>query len=373
MLKIYKRYLICNFIPPFLVSILFFVTFLLTFQLFRVTRIFVSKGVDFSSAFELILHIGVSFLPMAIPFSMLFAIIYTMNKLSEDSEIVAMRSFGLDKFQLFIPLFITSIVVAFMTYSLSKEIVPYSKRVFKNKVIQLTSKEMIADITLEHFFTQIPNITLFAEKVENKGAYLENVFIHMKSSNKTQKKEQVISAKSGGLVRKMSSDWEFPKLRLTLKEGNILTTDFDKNTFEKIVFQEYDFPIIFQDIGSDYVNKDSMQTSRELYSVIKKYRGQKKSPPIRTEIEYYSRINISLQCLFFALLGFSLGIKRGRGKNRNTSGIGLIVLISYYTVLFTGISMAKKGVVDAQLAVFFPTVALFLVGLYYFFRLDWNS
>ncbi|MCF6321032.1 MAG: winged helix-turn-helix transcriptional regulator [Rhizobiaceae bacterium] len=46
MITIKQRYLAFNFIPPFAMSAFFFVAFLLTFQLFRLTRIITQKGVD---------------------------------------------------------------------------------------------------------------------------------------------------------------------------------------------------------------------------------------------------------------------------------------------------------------------------------------
>ena len=83
MFKIAQRYLAYHFLGPFLVSTFFFVIFLLTFQLFRITKVIISKGVEVGTIFELIFHMGISFLPMAIPLSVLFASIYTMNRSEE--------------------------------------------------------------------------------------------------------------------------------------------------------------------------------------------------------------------------------------------------------------------------------------------------
>ena len=54
MFKLYQRYLIANFLPPFLMSLLFFVSFLLTSQLFRLMRLVTKKGVDIIVLFELL-------------------------------------------------------------------------------------------------------------------------------------------------------------------------------------------------------------------------------------------------------------------------------------------------------------------------------
>ena len=48
-------------------------------------------------------HLCVSFLPISIPLAGLFAMIYAMGKLSDDAEIIALRSFGFSKYKLFAP------------------------------------------------------------------------------------------------------------------------------------------------------------------------------------------------------------------------------------------------------------------------------
>ena len=101
-------------------STAFFVLFLLIFQIFRIIKIVVSKGVAVDLILELLFHISMTFLPFAIPISVLFASIYTLNKMSEDSEIVAMRSFGISKFRLLLPFLIVGIVIAVATFSLAR-------------------------------------------------------------------------------------------------------------------------------------------------------------------------------------------------------------------------------------------------------------
>lgn len=383
MFKLYQRYLAVHFIPPFGMSLFFFVCFLLTSQLFRLMRIVTKKGVGLDVLFELFGHMAMSFLPMAVPLSLLFSIIYTLNKLSEDSEIVAIRAMGVNKRQLFAPFLVIAIICAVAIYGLNRNIIPYSKGLFKNTVVTLTSKGFLADIKKEQFYTDIPGVTLFAEEVSSDGKVMTNVFIKLKKSGDEDK---VISAKKG-ILNKDSTQGQGLNLKLDLYEGNIISINGAGAELEKILFEKYEFPIV-SNSSSSYVNKDSMRSTDEL--VLEMAKNKKKLAEAikkndknkindykrrlgRTGLEYWSRFNVPFQCVAFVLLGFVFGVKKGRGRSKNTSVLALLITILYYILFFTGVSLAKKAKVPPYAVVFLPTVIVSFIGAYYYKKLDWAS
>ena len=160
---------------------------------------------------------------MAVPLSLLFAMIYTLNRLSEDSEIVAIRAMGVNKFKLLKPFLIIALFCAVSVFSLNRNLIPYSKRLFKNTVIALTSKGFLSDIKSEQFYTEIPDIILFAENVEDKGETLNDVFIQISGANE----EKVIMAQRGLLNKNKPGSSTALNLRLDLYDGNITTIKGD--------------------------------------------------------------------------------------------------------------------------------------------------
>lgn len=382
MLKLSERYLVASFIPPFIFSTVFFVVFLLTSQLFRITRIVTKKGVELMQVFEIVSQIAVSFLPMAIPLSALFSIIYTLNKMSEDSEIVAMRSFGMKKFDLFKPFLIVGIFISFAVFALNESLIPYSKTQYQNTLIRLTSQGVLVDIRPEQFFTDIPGVTLFAEGVDEKSDTLHNVFI--KFSPKEDSLEQIIMAKRGVMIKHAEDEWGVPTLRMRLLEGNIFKTTANGKR-EKVIFEKYEFPIIKGGGISDFITKTSMKTNDELNDEMRELKneissisneGEKKrlqGEMHKLEKEYWERFNLPFQTIVFIFLGFCLGIKQARGKGRNTSAIGLVIIIVYYTLYFTGISFSKKGLLPPNAAALVPSFIVLFLSIYYYRKLDWAS
>ena len=378
MLSNYQRYLASHFIPPFFMTLFFSLAFLLTFQLFRIIRFIIGKGVSLGVFFGLIVDMAVSFLPMAIPLSAMIATIYSLNRLGEDSEIVAMRSFGIDKKQLFTPFFILAMGISLSIWSLGRNIIPHSKTQFKNTIISLTSKERLRDIQAEHFFTEIPNITLFVQKTDGENGEMEDIFIH--SLNSKEDKEKVIFAKRGFFIKDENSP-----LRLHLISGNIIDISMKTNEMKKILFKNYDFPIL-HNIKSGLVAKDSMLTNKELSLAITKRekeltqfesdegkRAEINQGLLHSKLEYWSRFNNPLQCLIFVFLGFCLGIKKGREKTKNTNVVAMCLLVSYYVIFFMGVGLSRKGVIPPIITIFLPTIIMAEIGRRFYQKLDWTS
>lgn len=383
MFKIINRYLTSSFLMPFFGALSFFVLFLLTFQLFRIMRFAVQKNVDWISLFELICHICVSFLPISIPLAGLFAMIYAMGKLSDDAEIVAMRSFGMSKYKLFFPFLLASLSIAILTYSLSIELVPYSQDRFKTQMVKMSSKNALSEIKAGEFFTEIPGVTLFSKSVEMDGALLKDVFIYMENKNQTK----VISAKKADFIVD-SNDFEQSKLKFKFHQGNLLTFQKNDSDLQKVNFDFYEMPIDNQAFSPASVSKDSMLSSKLLLKKIsklqeklkeinpKKNKNDSKNILIniaKAKSEYLTRINTPLQFLIFILVGFSLGIKKMRGQKNNASYFGIIFLVGHYFLFLGGMGAANKLTISPELATFGPTVLSLIYGLFLFRRMDWAS
>jgi len=367
-------YLAFNFIPPFIFSTAFLVLFLETFQFFQLTSLLINKNVAVSAVSELFVHISVSFFPMAFPLATLFAVSYTLNKMSQDSEIVAMRSFGLSKTQMSFPLFFLALFISLILFVLSIEVIPFAFKQFRNTVIRLTSKGLLGDVKPGQFFIEIPRVMLFANEVENGGENMKEVFIHFRGKGED---DRIIVAKKGELIRKQSDSWAPEDVYLKLYDGNILKTEDQSLELEKIIFERYEFPIFHSNSIPGFINRANMMSMGELKKYIKKMKKKKslkKKDRVnlhKAEAELWSRFNSPLLCLLFALLGIALGVKQGRSVTRNSTGIILLVIVFYYALFFTLLALSIKGVIPTLVAVFSPALALFLFGVYYYRKLDW--
>ena len=386
-MRVIHRYLITSFIGPFVLGSLFFIIFLLTFQLFNLVKVILSKDVPLSEVLALFGHIAISFTPLSIPISILFATMFTLSKLAEDSEIVAMRSFGFSKNKIFLPFLIIGALIGLALYSVNLRIIPNSKTQFKNTVIKLTSKAILRNVKSEQFYAEIPKATIYAGKVSKRGTFLENVFIHIK--NKEGLDERSILAKKGVLIKTQEGNERSPKIRLLLYDGNIAKINRSDKNVAKVLFKEYEFPIMSSDIKIGFVTRDGMRGTTEIIELrksIKKQISKSKSAQqkkvdlnglrrrlLNLEIEYWQRINNSIQCVVFVVLGFCLSFGHSRFKKKGFSGSLFMSIIGYYGIFFFLLSVVKKGGVPPSVAILTPSVMVMALCFFLMRRLDWVS
>ncbi len=372
-----QRYLAAQFIMPMVVSTVFFICFLLTFELFRLTELLVTRDISILFTLGLIGNIALTFVPLSLPIAVFFSTIYCLNRLSGDSEYIAMRASGLTKQRILLPFLLVAALLSFSVYHLNQSLIPLSNKNFKRKVNYLTSSGLLAGIKPGQFFTLIPGLTLFATNSTKYGRNLDEVFLHVKQEKKQE--EKIIFAKRGELVFERDPNSLTEKLTLTLFDGNIIGQD-SKKDIEKILFSKYIFPVTQSQFQDRFSVKETMLSSHELEAVLKmtfqeakKIYNFNEKEFFNARYEYWNRKNGALIIFIFCFLGFTLGVTGNRGKGKNAGLTGIMCLIIYYALFFSLVSLANKNKIPVQLAVFFPGLILTAIGIRFYRKLDWQS
>jgi lipopolysaccharide export LptBFGC system permease protein LptF len=377
MSKILLRYLAAQFILPLVLSVTFFVSFLLTFELFRLTSLLVSRDVSVIFMLRLIGDLAVTMIPMALPISIFFSLIYCLGKLCQDSEYIAIRAAGYSKQQILKPFLIIGLIMSVTYYFVVQEIVPYASKDVKARVQFLTSAGMLSALKSGQFLTAIKNLTMFATDAGVKGKGMKEVFIQYKEDKTKDKK--LIFANEGDLIFKRDNQTLIETLTLVLRQGNIITVD-DVGNVEKILFKEYLLPLKQKNFSQKIGVKETMMNSAQLAearalspSEAKKRYNFDSKEIANTNFEYWNRKNGPILIVLMTFLGFCLGIKGNRGKNSNSVLIGIGALVLFYSIYFALIGMAKKNVMPMPVAMLVPDLILFLIALKFYRKLDWQS
>lgn len=375
--KIYQFFLASNVIVPFLVSAGFFVAFLMTFEMFRILQLMSSDDVSGGFIMGLIGDVSITLLPMAIPLSVFFSVIFALGRMSGDSEYVAMRAAGLTKFKILLPFLFVGSLVALNVFYLNQELVPDAHTRVRKKIKILSSASLIQGIKGGQFFTAIPNITLFPAKMDPESLELEDVFLHM--YNPGEVSDKVIWANDGKILHSKNESTGIETFKLLLKKGNITTFEKGESDLEKILFDEYVLPISEKRFSYNPSTKEIMMDRKELKAFIEGGLEKAKAQDFdardffNAKYEYWNRINTPILCVLLCFLGFGLGITGTRGKGKSSSGKAILFLIGYYVVYFSMVNMARSGDIEPWMAVLLPGALLLGCGAYFYRRLDWVS
>lgn len=373
--RMYQLYLAANVITPFLVSAFFFVAFLMTFELFRILQIMSSDEVSVSFLAGMLGDVAITLVPMAIPLSIYFAIIYTLGKLSGDSEYVALRAAGLEKRKILAPLLFVAFLVAVNVHFLSQELVPGAHARVRKKIKIVSSASLIQGIKGGQFFTSLPNITMFPAQMNEQTLELKKVFLHIFEPQDSI--EKVIHANEGRILHEKDEGQGLETLKLLLKDGNIASYNLENENVEKILFKEYTLPISEQRFSYNPSTKEIMMDRKELTSFIDAgldqalLRDFSKKDYMNAKYEYWNRINTPVLCILLAFLGFGLGVTGNRTKSKNSSGKAILFLIGYYVIFFSLVNLARAGTIPSWLAMLIPGLVLLFVGIFYYRKVDW--
>src|SRR5690606_25183125 len=89
------QYIFFEMLPSFVLGLSIFVSIILMFQVLRLTDWTLTHGVPLKNVVEIISYVVISMLPILFPMALLFSILLTYGRLSQDSEVVAMKASGL--------------------------------------------------------------------------------------------------------------------------------------------------------------------------------------------------------------------------------------------------------------------------------------
>lgn len=346
------RYIFFETLPAFLMGVVVFVGILLMFQALRLTEFVLVHGVGIKTIFEIMLFLTVSFLPVILPMSLLFSVLLTYNRLSNDSEIVAFKSLGLSMAQLTVPALVLSVAATLMSAQTSFYLGPWGNRKFEILINELGRQKVGAAIKEGVFSEGFFDLVVYANKVDSKTGHLSDVFIF---DERDPRSPVTIIAKDGQIVQETTAAGQGAVLKLNT--GNVHKTQDD--TYTKVDFDSSFIKLFNAYEFSEKKKTPQSMTLDELSAEMAKG-GFEPKQMRKMQVEYHRRWSLSAACLIFALLGVGLGTVTNR---RSSRGGGFVLclgaLIAYWICYISAESVARSGWMHASVSLWLVN-ALFL-------------
>ena len=350
------RYIFFETLPAFLMGVLIFLGILLMFQALRLTEFVLGHGVGLQTVGHIVLYLSVSFLPIILPMSLLFSVLLTYNRLSNDSEIVAFKSLGLSMATLTAPAVLLSLAATLMSAQTSFYLGPWGNRKFEVLINQLGRQKVAAAIKEGVFSEGFFDLVVYANKVDSKTGKLRDVFIY---NERDPKAPVTIIAKQGQVVQESTPQGLSALLRLS--QGDIHRTH--DSTYTKVEFNSYDINL-FEPIES--AEKKKSPTSMTLDELEQEFHRPGLEPAAlrKLQIEYHQRWSLSATCLVFALLGVGLGTVTNRRASRGGGFvICLLLLVAYWILYLSAAAAARNGWMPPYVGLWGVNAVFLLVAL----------
>src|SRR2546430_2941958 len=138
-------------------------------QSLRLIDLIVNRGLSVDIFLYLALLILPRFLDIVLPIGAFIAVLFTFNRLTSESELVAMRSVGLSHLALARPVLILAAIAFAMLMSLSAYFLPASNRAFKDLQFEIRNR-FVSSLLQEGTFTTIADkLTIYIRNRDDRG------------------------------------------------------------------------------------------------------------------------------------------------------------------------------------------------------------
>lgn len=361
--KILFRYIIREIISPFVLAVFIFTFVIFMFQILKLADWVVNYGVGLVEIGKFLAYLLPPLMVFTVPMAFLLAVMLAINRLSGDSELIAMKASGISLYQMIPPVMTLSIIAMLITFSFTLYAEPWGKQAIRKHLVALGKSKAnlgINELISERVFsTNLGNFVIYVDRFAEGSDKLEGVFI---ADERNEQAPNIIVAPEGRLLQNTKNGLTV----IRLFNGSMHRTMPDPEAYETAYFGTYD---IILDVDSVLKKKSSFLIYHEMYmgqlsENIKKLR-QKEGDTFnmrRSWVEYHRRLAFPFICIIFGLVGLPLGIAPPRsGKSRGFS-LAIFVICIYYLLFRTGESIGWKGIAHPIVVMWAPNVLFAVLG-----------
>jgi len=323
-------------------------------QLRAIFNLVMRSGVPWNMAFTIIgLHLP-EIIVMTIPIGVLLGTLLVFNRLSGDSEIIALRTSGISFYRIMVAPLIFGIATSIVSFCINEAIVPPANRTSKKlEFLALYKSELPGGQANFTYMERTKDLKL--ERVFYIGYYdgnqLRNVIILDFTRDKLV---QIVCANSGVWNR---GEWILDKGRTYILSGESDITRIMR--FQNLVIPG------MKNVQEAVENSKVSPKEMNMFELAHYVDILKKTNSVTNDllVRLYQKVSQPLACLIVALAGAPLGLL-GR---RSRSNIGLIysaiVVFLYYVLQSSSGALGEAGRITPLAAAWMPNTVIGVLGL----------
>ena len=362
-MRLLQRYVTGSFLSAFLLGMLV-LTFVLSIGLLVKATELVVRGLPLALVARFLLVSLPQSFTFTVPLAALVSALLVFGRLSADGEISAMKSCGVDLFQVMLPVAGLGLLMSVLSVYVNNEISPRSHFARRSLSASAASGAGLKLLQPGLFIQDFPGMTFWFARRE--GDELFNLLIFDKSrSNKNReiRAERARVEVDGEDIRldmrhvriEPFSDTQPGAVtadRLTHVIPGAMKPRVYKPTVSSIPRGE--LQTLVRDLQYEAGALDRDATVRSAERDLARIDLRKRISAARTEL--HRRLALGFAPLVFVLLGMPLGIRSQRRESNVGIAISLAVMVLYYSLLIVTKSVAKRPEFYPHLLAWLPTL-----------------
>ena len=357
-MRLIDRYILSEFWPFFglaygVATFIFFLD-----KLFRIASLALNYRLELFSVAQLFAYLLPTVSGLTLPIAFLVGCTLTFNRLSTDSEFVALKASGVSFYRLLLPL----LPVAALVYALSSAMLmygsPWGFQGVKHLFVDIARSRVLYELRPGEFLDAFEGLSVYIERTYPQERRLEGIFI---AETQTQP-QQVITADEGELLA--SADGL--QILLRLKEGRLHRYDPEQNRYHLLRFDHYDVRLSLYTRLARWLNRPAKPREffpAQLQAEIATRQAQGEDAS-KLVLFRHKQFALPCACLLFAGLGPSIGVVRTRSGRSSGYIVGVGVIFVYYLCLTASDTVAQDLGAPLLLASWLPNLAMCAVTLW---------
>ncbi len=357
-LRLIDLYILKRVSMPLLAAVGIGMAALLMERLIRLLDMFANRGSPISIILKMLGNLVPHYLGIALPAALFVGVLYASMRLSNDSELDAMRASGISLRRLMMPILALAIVLTIVSSYILGFLQPYTRFAYRALVHLVTETQWDSAIERGAFFSGFGGKTILIGDISEGGRKLDQIFVKELDD---AGRNIIITAEHGDLSKE--SDLS---LVLTLRDGIRTETSPAGDKTRALVFKELALPLesVAPEPFRRRGDKESELTLWELFHFYANTPAYLDIDDIKAEIN--ARLVNSLSIVFLPLLAMPVGISSRRTSKSLRLLVGVVFLIFYYEVLQFGEQVVGDGLSGAMLALWLPFCIFSGVSLWLF-------
>jgi len=363
--SIINRYLFKEFIPPFLICIIFFTFLFLMAKILLITNLVVNYNISLSKVILLLIYFVPYFLVFVVPMSVMMAVLLTFLRLSSDNEIIALKTGGISIYGLLPPVLIFCLAGYIVTFILAVYGMPWGKTSIKELTVDVAASNLELGLKERIFNDNFKDVMLYVNEVNLKKGELTDVFVEDK---RTENIISTIVAPRGVLI----SEKDKLVFRLRLFDGRINQVSIKNKSVNSISFETYDINLDLKSALTDTRRKWAQKDEKEMNLSELRYflanATDKNSRYYDALIELHKKFSIPFACFALGILALPLGAQLKSSRRSYGLVVGLAFFLFYYLLLSVGYVLGNRAYYPPLLGMWVPNIVIGSVGFYLLIR-----
>ncbi len=365
-------YIVKEHLLPFLGGLSVLTLIMILDRVFDLLDLFLRKGIKFLIVLKVFILSLPFILALTVPMAALIATLMAFGRLSQDFEVMAMKSFGISLKRMLVGPLVFGFLIFVVMSIFDNTVLPDANHKLKNLLIDIHEKKPVAQIK-EGVFTNIDNYLIYVRSKNERTSEVKDVMIQQVLPDG---RVRTIFADAGKLVSTPE------KIVFYLKNGEIHETEGPREEQYRIVKftkQVITIPVNFKLImhQRQYRGAREMSASMLYHRIerlkreIKRFgntdKGKVKYMRKRISqlwVEIHKKFSIPFAAIAFILMGAPIAVMTRKSGFSTAFGISFLLFMFYYIFLVGGEELADRAIIPPLVAMWFPNILFIGIGLY---------